>query len=295
MKEEITDKTDLDQHFERERNAAPAVSLEETESLVALKGESRRTEHRKKEVKKNVVRMLIVAAVLLISFAGYRLNQKREVSVQDSKTDLVLPEEKAAPQPTPVPAAAEPVAETKKTGDFPPAYPEENISRPEHITQPVKNTAPAPQKISMQTPGEATVTFTHDDKKVKLVLLFDDIKDLYIDEVKIDPAHYGDYKEIVAAGKKLELDNRKNKENNLSKTEREQQQQNEIILNSIIKSLARDELIAEGASFDFRLQWNKLFLNDQLQPTAVYEKYKALYEEASGQLLTQRSNIHIRH
>lgn len=191
--------------------------------------------------------------------------------------------------------------ETQKvqsTGKFPPVYGEENITRPNTI----EKTEDRPQnhdygKVKAQASGPAAISFVYEDKKVKITLFEGEVQALVIDDELISQSDYISYTNIINKGRQLEKNSREENQNSTGTNtlEREQKRQNEIINNTIIKSLAKDGLISPDAHFDFRLVWYNVYINGRRQPMDVYEKYKVLYEEASGKRLMPGSDVYIKH
>ncbi|MEP7265838.1 MAG: hypothetical protein ABI772_15135, partial [Bacteroidota bacterium] len=73
------------------------------------------------------------------------------------------------------------------------------------------------------------------------------------------------------------------------------QQRNRQIMNALISQLKVDHLIDESEHFEFRFTGLKLFVNNEEQSEEKYLQYKKIYEETSGNILTEKSNVRIKH
>lgn len=293
-----TDKEEkVESLFEKARQAAPVLSMEDAVKLVSLNAEKVLLAHKKTLFRKNTLRILFITGVILLFYFGYTYYLTKHLVPEpvavlntgkliESKTD----EEKNT-------ILSGQLEIKTDNASFPPVYKEENITKPIPDKKPIQQNLPVPQKTRSETDGPATISFLKDEKRIKMILYFGEIKELRIDEEIIDPIAYSDYTEIIQKGKTMEINSRREKEDDmeLSDLEREQKRQNEVVLNTIMRALAKDELIIDGKSFDFRLLWYKLVVNGITQSNESYEKYKAIYEEASGKRLTEKSNVHIMH
>jgi hypothetical protein len=291
----------LDDLFDQARQAEPIMSYAEAEILIRNAPKKDSKEKKNDSFRKNLIRSIGLIIFFLFMYGVFRFfnDTKKEFvapAIKNTEKKIVSNPEKL-PEPNKEIIEKSPVQEKTNTS-FPPVYKEENISRPEGIVLPEKKTIPViPEKSITKTDGAATITFNREEKKIKMILYFGEVKDLFIDGIRINPANYHEYSNVIDEGKNLEKTGREEKEetDGLSDLEREQKRQNELIMNTIMKVLAKDQLITDGQSFDFRLMWNKLVIDGNEQPKELYEKYRALYEEVSGKRLTEKSNIHIRH
>jgi hypothetical protein len=281
----------IDDLFERARNAEPVISVSEATRLISAGGATGNnfTGNRSK----NLLKGLMAAGIISLLFVSYLLYRKEPAQISRTAT-VPAPEKISISKPEPVIENPEEKTIEKtdtKSGEESTAVP------PEEEKKVTARTTTAPEHARLQTAGDATVTFSYHEKNIKMVLSYDEVKELTIDGHTIEQTEYPAYADMIASGKTIEKTTRKQQEDNdgLSGAQRDQNKQNEIILNSLVKMLNGDGLVKDNQPFDFRLQWNKMTLNDQEQPDDVYRRYKALYEEASGKTLNEKSNIHIKH
>ncbi len=181
---------------------------------------------------------------------------------------------------------------------FPPRYIEENISHPPGRDEKINaGTEPVKLKPGLESNLPSIVTFRQDEKNIRLILLQNEVLELQVDSLKIEPAAFRDFQSFIETGKALIRHNATPQQNESSMTElqREEQRQNEVFRNTMLKALARDGLIREGQAPQVYLLWNNLYVDGQSQSRELFEKYKALYEEITGQHLKRQSEIQITH
>lgn len=305
MLEEPSENKEFDRSFEQDRNAEPVMAEEKEADLIQNKVQVSplRNKRNRHAFFAGILSLILLVATLKV-YNPFKEpdsvdteNSSDPITKSTSEMVEVADDKELHELQGTVTGETEKFWNFKKNV-FPPVYKDENISRPEvSVIKKITDNVFSTEKISIQTDGFATINFSTDDQDVKMLLHFGEVKSLSINKKMIDPGAYPDYAKIIDTGIQLEKNSRTNKEEQtgLSDLDREKKRQNEIIMNSIIKSVARDALIADGQSCDFRLQWNNLTINNEPQPNELYEKYKALYEEASGKKLNARSNIHIAH
>lgn len=149
------------------------------------------------------------------------------------------------------------------------------------------------KKDTYYFPGDAKVSFEMDGKKVNM-LVGEKVSQLEIDGTVIKEKDYDSYSAIIEKGKEMKLESDKNS-GAASDAEAIRQQRNRQIMNALISQLKADHLIDESEHFEFRFTGFKLFVNGEEQSEEKYLQYKKIYEETSGNILTEKSNVRIRH
>ncbi|MFN0189852.1 MAG: hypothetical protein ACKVQV_14210, partial [Bacteroidia bacterium] len=149
------------------------------------------------------------------------------------------------------------------------------------------------KKESFFFQGSAKVNFEEDGKNIEMMINNENIQ-LKIDGNIIDPENYNQYNSIIEKGKllKKESDNLNDKTTSQSNIEKERNKQT---MNEIISQLEKDQIIDPSSHFEFRLTGTKMLINEVEQSEILFNKYKLLYESASGNRLNMKSNIKIKH
>jgi|GEM_PF-2650374 len=287
----------LDHLLEKARSAEPIVTIDEAGEIVRSAPPAAGS-YRDRQNKSRLLKALLTAGIFSLLLIGY-------LAIRNNEPDPAPPLNKIQDEKISLPPAG--VQKNTNTDHaaepFPPVYKEENITRPDvapvassNENEPAKSLPPV-QKIRTQTSGAAIISFVHDDRKVRITLFHGDVKGLYIDDVMISAGDYSSHAGIIEEGKKLEKASRseKDKAEGLSDEEVQAKDRHEAIVSTLIRELGKDGLVKNGDHFEFRLQWNRFFVNGEEQTHELYEKYRLLYEQSSGARLEKNSNIRISH
>ncbi len=141
-------------------------------------------------------------------------------------------------------------------------------------------------------PGKAKVHFEENGRNVEM-LIGEKVSELKIDGELIDPSEYDQHQELLNKGIQMKADS--DKEATSESNKMPEKERNKNTMNEIIKQLSDDNLVDPNGKFEFRLTGTGLYINEILQSESLYIKYKELYQNKSGKIITEKSNIKIRH
>jgi bla regulator protein BlaR1 len=83
------------------------------------------------------------------------------------------------------------------------------------------------------------------------------------------------------------------KEAELREKEKEMQEQMDRFTEVVVNELMRDQLITARDDYEFQFENGKLYINGKKQSNELYQKYKNLYEQATGKKLNEEGNFRI--
>ncbi len=158
---------------------------------------------------------------------------------------------------------------------------------------PKESLAEISKKSSYYFPGDARVNFELNGQSISMIIR-EQVEQLEINGVQIDKNDFSEYAAIIEKGKALKMESDRVKFDKKD-AENLQQLKNREIMHGLIDELNADQMIDKSGNFEFRISVLKLYINNMEQAEIVSAKYIKLYESLSGNQLTEKSNIRIKH
>lgn len=288
-------------YFEEAKKENPIVSLSEVEAMLHKHAEG----NDQRFVKKNYRKYWLMAAIVLLSASGlfYYYNSDLKKPQPDSAASAVSAVSSAADADD-APSVSSALPENSPATTIAAGANTSSASTPtlnESSTQFATSSAafkPAGPKTESNTrfyyEGAAEVSFTDQGKSVR-IRMNDTIQSFYINDTLIAPDVYSEFLPLIKKAKE-EKTRASAHSSTTSATEGKQGKTKKVIMNRLIRELQMDSIIMAGQPFEFRLNHERLYVNGIEKNHTRFTKYKALYEQLSGNRLSPSSpTVIIRH
>ncbi len=287
MQEKVKSDEELDSYFELARKETPIISVEEMGHVIAsvpISKVSGSSWNSKKF-------WFITVAISISTLTIYLLNQNnpQPLPTNDKRTETALNTPNEKPLISPVGIQEESNSNNINATEGP-GMEKDNLTE---INSRVNRREEIVKKESFYFQGDAAVHFEEEGKNVEMIVNDDNVQ-LKIDGKVIDPSNYDQYSSIIEKGKMMKVESDKLSDRKPNRNEADERKNKET-MNAIISQLVADGILEADSRFEFRLTGTKMYIDEIEQSDSLYNKYRLLYENVSGNKLNTNSNIKIKH
>ena len=195
---------------------------------------------------------------------------------KDAKSDemVTTPVSSASEQAQPVSKSAERIRPKQNSSTLLASSDNHIVSDPneaeENVVTPVAAKMPS---------GEYIITFNYEGQDIRMKLVGDEVSEFFVDGKAISSDQYGDFDDILAEGKNYLVGNIHEEEGSSSLN----------LIKYFDSELRRDHILDKEVQYEFELSSSQLIVNNVLQPGEIFKKYKGLYEDRTGKVITKGS------